>query len=87
MTINYMCAGDSKYMKYGKAAAAGAAVYYAKLDTALASVGLPPAVHYAAAGAAIDIYCRGLGAATASPTETALCALAGFAGAYVLSKF
>lgn len=87
MTNNYMCAGDSKYMKYGKAAAAGAAVYYTRMDTLLAGVGLPPAVHYAAGGVAVDVYCRGLATVMASPTETALCALAGFAGAYVFSKF
>ena len=42
-----------------RAAAAGAVLAWSGLDRALIGFGAPPAIHWLAAGAAMEAYCRG----------------------------
>lgn len=67
-------------------ALAGAAAAYTGLDMALVQFGAPRELHWALAGVAVDLSCRGVGAAIDPLMETGMSAAAGYAGAMIAQR-
>ena len=62
---------------------AGAGVAYSGLDQLLVPFGAPRELHWALAGVATDLSCRGVGSVIDPLMESGMSALAGFAGAKI----
>ena len=71
---------DNQY----KAVLAGAATSITGVDRLFVGFGAPPAVHWALAGTATDVYCRGWSGTDGK--QVAMCALGGYVGGVVVSS-
>lgn len=67
-------------------ALAGAAAAYTGVDTVFVRFGAPRELHWALAGVAVDLSCRGVGAAIDPLMESGISAAAGYAGAMVAQR-
>lgn len=77
---------SSSNSKRMTSAVAGAAAAYTGLDTMFVPFGAPRELHWALAGVAVDLSCRGVGVAVDPLMETGISAAAGYAGAMLAQR-